>query len=98
MRAVRAVDADPDEFGLVALLALAAGGIIGSGWLLGGYSAASIAGSWAWLCWLLGGALMCVVALVMVELGRNAPENGGLVSWPSKSSGPFVGVVVAAAL
>ncbi|WP_194918450.1 APC family permease [Catenulispora rubra] len=87
-----------DEFGLGALFALAFGGAIGSGWLLGGYHASSIAGSWAWLSWLIGGALMLVVALVMVELGRHAPENGGLVSWPYQSSGPFVGTIVAAAL
>ncbi|NUP45727.1 MAG: APC family permease [Catenulispora sp.] len=87
-----------DEFGLGALLALAFGGVIGSGWLLGGYYASSIAGSLTLLSWLIGGALMLVVAVVMVELGRHAPENGGLVSWPYQSSGPFVGTIVAAAL
>ncbi|HEV2635608.1 MAG TPA: APC family permease [Actinocrinis sp.] len=89
---------DPDELGLVALIALAAGGMIGSGWFLGAYQADSIAGSWAWVSWLLGGVLMTALALVMVEMGRHRPENGGLVFWPSKSSGPLVTIVVAAAL
>lgn len=90
--------ADPNEFGVVSLFALAAGGVIGSGWLLGGSQAAKVAGSWAWVSWLLGGVLMLVVALVMVELGRHAPENGGLIFWPFQSSGPLVALIVAAAL
>lgn len=90
--------ADPDEFGVIALLALAAGGVLGSGWLIGDQKASGIAGQWAWVSWLIGGALMLIVALVMTELGRHAPENGGLIFWPFQSSGPLVALVVAAAL
>lgn len=89
---------DPDEFGVITLLALAAGGVLGSGWLMGAYQASTIAEQWAWVSWLIGGALMLIVALVMVELGRHAPENGGLVFWPFQSSGPLVALVIAAAL
>ena len=40
-RAAAGID---DEFGLGALFGLAFGGVIGSGWLLGGYRASNIAG------------------------------------------------------
>jgi len=92
------VSGDPDELGLISLIAIAAGGMIGSGWLFGAAHAASIAGPWAWVSWLIGGTLMIALGLVMVELGRHRPENGGLVFWPSQSSGPLVTIVVAAAL
>ncbi|MEZ0114927.1 amino acid transporter [Catenulispora sp. EB89] len=89
---------DPDRMGLVALIALAAGGMIGSGWMLGAYHATQTAGQWAWVSWLLGGVLMTAIGVVMVELGRHRAENGGLVFWPLKSSGPLMTIAVAAAL
>lgn len=80
------------------LLGLAAGGVIGSGWVLGPASAYRIAGSAAWESWLIGGLLMLVVAGVMVELGIAAPKTGGLIFLPLQSSGALVATVVAAGL
>ena len=81
-----------------ALLFLAAGGVIGSGWTLGGVQADGGAGSWAVFSWLIGGALMLVIAAVMVELSTIAPKTGGLIFLPLQSSGPLLATVVAAGL
>jgi amino acid transporter len=78
------------------LLFLAAGGVIGSGWLFGGTD--QNAGSWAVFSWLIGGALMLVIAAVMVELSAMAPKTGGLIFLPLQSSGPLLATVVAAGL
>src|SRR5689334_13279747 len=72
------------------LVGLAAGGVIGSGWLFGAGKVYERAGSYAWLSWLLGGLLMLLIAWVMVELGTAAPKTGGLVFLPLQSSGPLV--------
>jgi amino acid transporter len=80
------------------LVGLAAGGVIGSGWILGTHVAYEKAGSDAYLAWLFGGLLMLVIAAVMVELGTAAPKTGGLVFLPLQSSGALVATVVAAGL
>lgn len=79
-----------------ALFFLAAGGVVGSGWLLGGAQADQYAGSWAVFSWLIGGALMLVIAAVMVELSTAVPKTGGLVFLPLQSGGPLLATVVAA--
>ncbi|WP_157031833.1 APC family permease [Kitasatospora cheerisanensis] len=80
------------------LVGLAAGGVFGSGWLVGAQKAYEQAGSSAWLAWLVGGGLMLVVAWVMVELSSAAPKTGGLIFLPLQSSGPLVATVIAAGL
>ncbi|MFF4806170.1 APC family permease [Streptomyces sp. NPDC001351] len=80
------------------LVGLAAGGVIGSGWMLGANEAFSKAGSDAWLAWLFGGLLMLLIAGVMVELGTAAPKTGGLIFLPLQSSGALVATVAAAGL
>lgn len=80
------------------LVGLAAGGVIGSGWILGAREAYRTAGSDAYLAWLFGGLLMLLIAAVMVELGTAAPKTGGLVFLPLQSSGALVATVVAAGL
>jgi amino acid transporter len=72
------------------LLFLAAGGVIGSEWMLAG----SV--SVPWYLWLIGGVLILVVAAVMVELSTAVPKTGGLVFLPLQSSGPLLATVVAA--
>mgnify|MGYP001131432617 CR=1 FL=1 len=64
------------------LVGLAAGGVVGSGWMLGANEAFGKAGSDAWLAWLFGGLLMLLIAGVMVELGTAAPKTGGLIFLP----------------
>ncbi|MDN3026508.1 APC family permease [Streptomyces sp. S.PB5] len=80
------------------LVGLAAGGVIGSGWILGTHEAYEKAGSDAYLAWVFGGLLMLLIAAVMVELGTAAPKTGGLVFLPLQSSGALVATVVAAGL
>ncbi|OIV38390.1 hypothetical protein BIV57_05705 [Mangrovactinospora gilvigrisea] len=88
---------DGSRFSVLGLVGLAAGGMIGSGWLLGavGQQPLGIAALWAWV---LGGALILVLAAVMVELGTAAPRSGGLIFLPLQSSGPLLATVVATAL
>lgn len=81
---------------LIDLIGLAAGGAVGSGWLLGAVAADQRAGSDAVYSWLIGGVLMLAVAVVMVELGTAIPKTGGLVFLPLQSSGPMVATISAA--
>ncbi|MFJ9426080.1 APC family permease [Streptomyces sp. NPDC101249] len=77
------------------LTGLALGGIIGSGWVAGAYSAYGTVGSDAWLTWGIGGLVMLLVASVMVELGTAVPKTGGLIFLPLQSSGALVATVAA---
>ena len=80
------------------LVGLAAGGVLGSGWLLAAgqvYWEADGNGIWAWV---IGGALMLLIAAVMVELGIAAPKTGGLIFLPLQAAGPLLATVVAAGL
>ena len=83
------------KLGFHELLAFALGGVIGSGWLLGTHQAWQVAGRSAVFSWLIGGLVMLVIGLVLVQLGRVLAMDGGLVWWPFYSSGPAVATVVA---
>jgi amino acid transporter len=78
------------------LLFLAAGGVIGAGWLFAGTSADRAAGSWALGSWLIGGLLVVVVTAVMVEVSTKVPKTGGLIFVPLQTSGPLFATLVAA--
>jgi amino acid transporter len=82
------------------LVGLAAGGVIGSGWLLAGESVYRKAGAGPWSvgAWVVGGLVMLLIAAVMVELGITAPKTGGLIFLPLQAAGPLVATVVAAGL
>ncbi|WP_437015305.1 APC family permease [Streptomyces sp. enrichment culture] len=80
------------------LVGLAAGGVIGSGWLLAAGHAHWATGEDALWAWVVGGALMLLIAAVMVELGIAVPKTGGLVFLPLQAAGPLVATVVAAGL
>lgn len=80
------------------LLFLAAGGAIGSGWLIAGSQAQKFAGTWALGSWVIGGAILFVVAAVMVKLSVKAPTTGGLVFLPLQGSGPLLAIGVAASV
>lgn len=92
--------ADSGEYQLSAidLLFLAAGGVIGSGWLLTGREADILTGSWGIVSWLVGGILMLIIAAVMVDLSSQQPKTGGLIWLPNQSSGPLLALVLAAGL
>ncbi|WP_372405603.1 APC family permease [Streptomyces luteireticuli] len=79
------------------LAGLAVGGMIGSGWLFASLESRhrGLAALWDWgLC----GAMMVVLAAVMVELGTARPKTGGLIFLPLQSSGTLVATVMAAGL
>ncbi len=80
------------------LIGLAAGGVIGSGWLLSATKVWTDAGRNAMWAWVIGGCIMLLVAIVMVELSIAVPKTGGLIFLPLQSSGPLVATVVASAL
>ncbi|SFR28744.1 Amino acid transporter [Lentzea waywayandensis] len=82
------------HLGFWSLTGVAFGGIIGSGWLFGSFYGAQAAGPAAVFSWIIGGAALTLVALVLVELGAGSPEAGGLVRWPLLSNGPLAGTLI----
>lgn len=80
------------------LLFLAAGGMIGSGWLFAGVQVHESAQGLAVWSWPIGGAIMLVVAVVMVELGVRQPMTGGLTFLPFRTSGPYLALVIGAGI
>jgi amino acid transporter len=78
------------------LVFLAAGGVIGSGWLFAGPRVDQAAGSWGIASWLIGGLLFVVVTAVMVEVSTKVPKTGGLIFIPLQTSGPLFATLVAA--
>jgi amino acid transporter len=81
------------SLGLWQLTAIGFSGVIGSGWLLGALYAAQPAGPEAVVAWLVGGAALMLIALVMANLGGARPESGGLIRWPFYSSGRLVATI-----
>ncbi|GAA2921700.1 hypothetical protein GCM10020221_17360 [Streptomyces thioluteus] len=79
------------------LVGLAVGCLIGSGWLFASLESRQLGFDALW-CWGLCGAMMVVLAAVMVELGTARPKTGGLIFLPLQSSGPLVATVMAAGL
>jgi|HubBroStandDraft_6_1064221.scaffolds.fasta_scaffold75198_2 amino acid transporter len=77
------------------LFFLAVGGVIGSGWFLSAVHADQATGSLAVISWIIGGALILVIATVMVELSTVVPKTGGLTFLPLQSSGPLFATIVA---
>jgi amino acid transporter len=86
------------RLGFWSLLAAGVGSVIGSGWLFASMYAARAAGPAALLAWLVGGALMLLVALVYAELGMVRPESGGLVRYPLYSNGRLAATVIGVAM
>lgn len=80
------------------LVGLAAGGVVGSGWLVSAGLTYTNPADNAYWAWVIGGALMLLIAVVMVELGIAAPKTGGLIFLPFQAAGPLLATVVAAAL
>jgi amino acid transporter len=75
--------------GIVGLLFASVGSIIGSGWLFGALNASATAGPAAVISWVLGGAMILLIALVYAELGTMFPLSGGVVRYPHLSFGSF---------
>ncbi len=78
-----------------ALLFASVGGIVGSGWLLGPFYTAKVAGPAAILSWAIGGLLMMVIAFTFAELATSYPVAGGMVRFAQFSHGVFASFTMA---
>jgi amino acid transporter len=81
------------DVGFWGLMFVSLGSIIGSGWLLGALTAATIAGPASLLSWILAAVMLAVLALVHAELGAAYPIAGGTARFPSFAFGPLVGFI-----
>ena len=77
--------------GFLGLLWASEGSIIGSGWLFGALTAATIAGPSAVIGWLIASVIVIVLALVHAELGGLFPVSGGTSRFPHYAFGSFAG-------
>ncbi|WP_367600515.1 APC family permease [Limosilactobacillus fermentum] len=74
---------------------LALSSLIGSGWLFGSGTAAKVAGPAAIISWVIGAAIMILIAFNYVELGTMFPESGGMSRFAQYSHGPLLGFLAA---
>lgn len=77
--------------GLRGLTFISLGSIIGSGWLLGTLTAATVAGGASIVSWILGGLVLALLALVHAELGATYPVSGGTARFPFITFGALGG-------
>jgi amino acid transporter len=77
--------------GFLGLLWASEGSIIGSGWLFGALTAASIAGPSAVISWIVASVIVIVLALVHAELGGLFPVTGGTSRFPHYAFGSLAG-------
>src|SRR5450755_2967043 len=77
--------------GFLGLLWASEGSIIGSGWLFGALTAASIAGPSAIIAWIAASLIVIVLALVHAELGGLFPVTGGTSRFPHYAFGSLAG-------
>ena len=77
--------------GLRGLTLISLGTMIGSGWLLGALTAAKVAGGASLISWIIGAAVLAVLALVHAELGSTYPVSGGTARFPFLTFGALGG-------
>jgi amino acid transporter len=71
------------KVGLRGMTLVSLGSIIGSGWLFGALGAATLAGGGgSLLTWIIGCAILALLALVHAELGSTYPVSGGTARFP----------------
>lgn len=76
------------------VLFLGVGGQIGSGWLFAMLYAAGASGPAAILSWLIGGALIMLIALAWMEVGAALPRSGAIVRYPYLTHGGLTGWIM----
>jgi amino acid transporter len=79
------------DVGFLGLLWASEGSIIGSGWLFGALTAATVAGPSAIIAWGLASVIIIVLALIHAELGGLFPVSGGTSRFPHYAFGSFAG-------
>jgi amino acid transporter len=77
--------------GFLGLLWASEGSIIGSGWLFGALTAATIAGPSALIAWVVASLIVIVLALIHAELGGLFPVSGGTSRFPHYAFGSVAG-------
>lgn len=77
--------------GVFGLTMVSLGSIIGSGWLLGAYKAATHAGPASLLSWVLAVLVLGLLALIHAELGTAYPVAGGTARFPAFAFGRLTG-------
>jgi amino acid transporter len=77
--------------GFFGLLWSSEGSLIGSGWLFGALTAATIAGPSALIAWGIATLIMLVLALIHAELGGLFPVSGGTSRFPHYAFGSLAG-------
>ncbi len=80
--------------GNISLLFVSIGGVLGAGWLVGPLYTAKLAGPAAICSWLLGGAIIIIVALTFSELSAMIPLAGGIARFPQFSHGSLVSYIM----
>ncbi|HTZ42509.1 MAG TPA: APC family permease [Jatrophihabitans sp.] len=79
--------------GFWGLMFVSLGSIIGSGWLLGALTAATVAGPASLVSWVLAAVMLAVLALIHAELGASYPVAGGTARYPYFAFGNVTGFV-----
>ena len=77
--------------GPIGLMFASTTSMIGSGWLFGAYHAAKLAGPWSILSWVIGAAIIGLLALCFAELATMFPRSGALVHISHASHGAGLG-------
>jgi amino acid transporter len=77
--------------GFLGLLWASEGSIIGSGWLFGALTAATVAGPSAIIAWCIASVIIILLALVHAELGGLFPVSGGTSRFPHYAFGSLAG-------
>lgn len=77
--------------GPIGLMFASTTSMIGSGWLFGAFHAAKLAGPWSILSWIVGAAIIMVIALCFAELATIFPRSGALVYMSYTSHGVGLG-------
>ena len=77
------------------ILFVAAGGMIGSGWLFSPFISAQMAGPGALISWVIATIFMIFIALPLCELGTVLPISGGMSNYPTITHGKEVGFLFA---
>ncbi len=77
--------------GFWGLMFVSLGSIIGSGWLLGALTAATVAGPASLISWILAALLLIVLALIHADLGAAYPVAGGTARYPHFAFGALAG-------
>jgi amino acid transporter len=75
----------------VGLLFASTTSMIGSGWLFGAYHASRIAGPFSVWTWVVGAAIIMLIALCFAELAALFPRSGALVHMSHASHGEGLG-------